>query len=269
MKKILACLVSLCFAANVYADCVDDFTGLGVDSALASRICLNPYTSTTYKFGTGAAPTFTISARTSDDADGGNLRLSGGGAYAETRGAGILLAGNEFNGTALIKAGDISSGHVRIQIENASSYVKIEDITTGELWTFSNGGTLANNTTNGGPILFNKALSGVGNNIGTLAGAGTTQADAAAVVTTIARVTGANGTVGVNLPALAAVSTGQTVKVVNSDVTNALKVYSAAVGELISGQAGTTAISLAAKLVLSCTKYDVTNWYCEKSVTPY
>jgi hypothetical protein len=269
MKKILASLLSLCVVASANADCVDDFTGLGVDSALASRICINPYTSTTYKFGTGATPVFTVTARTSDGADGGSLLMSGGGAYDLARGAGLLLAGNEFNGSAVLRAGDASSADIRLQLENAGSEVIVEDYTTGQLWTFSNGGTLANNSTNGGPILFNKALSGVGNNIGTLAGAGTTQADAAAVVTTVARVTGANGTVGVNLPSLASVSTGQTVKVINSDVTNALKVYSAAVGELISGQAGTTAISLAAKLVLSCTKYDATNWYCEKSVTPY
>ena len=120
-----------------------------------------------------------------------------------------------------------------------------------------------------GNLVFGTALKGVANNIATLAGLGTTQADAAPVVTTVARVTGANGTVGVKLPALASVPAGFGMKIINSDVTNLLKVYSNAAGELISGQAGTTAISLAAKLVLTVTKFDATNWYAEKSVLPY
>lgn len=113
------------------------------------------------------------------------------------------------------------------------------------------------------PAVFGTAV------IATLAGLGTTQADAAPVVTRKARVTGANGTVGVKLPALASVPIGYEIKVINSDVTNLLKVYSNAAGELISGQLGTVAISLAAKLVLTCTKFDNTNWYAEKSTLPY
>lgn len=120
----------------------------------------------------------------------------------------------------------------------------------------------------GGNLSF-AALKGIGNNIATLAALGTTQANAAPVISTVARVTGANGTVGVKLPALASIITGGEVKVVNSSTASALNVYSNAAGELISGQAGTTAISLAAKLVLTCTKFDATNWYAEKSVLPY
>lgn len=105
---------------------------------------------------------------------------------------------------------------------------------------------------------------------GTVAGAGTTQADATSVGTsTVIKVTGADGTVGVNLPALSTLQPGSSVAIINSSTASALKVYSAAAGELISGQSGTTAISLAAKLILTCTKYDASNWYCGKSVTPY
>lgn len=43
----------------------------------------------------------------------------------------------------------------------------------------------------------------------------------------------------------------------------------AAAGETISGQSGTTAISLAAKLMLRCYKYDASNWYAEKGVIAY
>jgi len=105
---------------------------------------------------------------------------------------------------------------------------------------------------------------------GTLAGAGTTQADAAAITfQDIVRVTGADGTVGVKLPALSNVSVGQSITVINTNTVSLLKVYSNDAAELISGQAGTTAISLAAKLTFVCIKYDATNWYCGKNVLPY
>lgn len=120
-----------------------------------------------------------------------------------------------------------------------------------------------------GELVFNTANKGIADNIGTLAAAGTTQADAAAVVTTIARVTGANGTTGVKLPLLSTRTAGSMLTIINSDVTNALKVYSAAAGELIDGQAGTTAISVAAKTWLRIIKYDATNWYGEKGVIPF
>lgn len=104
---------------------------------------------------------------------------------------------------------------------------------------------------------------------GTLAAAGTTITDAAAVTAEFTRVTGADGTKGVKLPLLSSVPIGKLITIVNSDTVSALKVYSNAAGELITGQAGNTAISLAAKLMLRVVKYDATNWYAEKGVTPY
>jgi len=113
------------------------------------------------------------------------------------------------------------------------------------------------------------ALKGISRAVGTLAAAGTTQADAAAVVTTVTQVTGAATTNGVRLPALASIADGVMLKVINASTTLPMNVYSNAVGELISGQGGTTAIVLAAKLVLTLTRYNATNWYAEKSVLPY
>jgi len=105
---------------------------------------------------------------------------------------------------------------------------------------------------------------------GTLAATGTTIADAALITTEFVRVTAVDGTKGVKLPALANVPIGKLITIVNTDTgVNALKVYSNAAGELITGQAGSTAISVASKLMLRCVKYDATNWYCEKGVTPY
>lgn len=104
---------------------------------------------------------------------------------------------------------------------------------------------------------------------GTFAAAGSTAADCVALTATNSRVTGADATKGACLPLLSTRNIGDEFIVTNADVTNALKVYSAGVAELISGQAGTTAISLAAKLQLTCRKYDTTNWYCNKGTTPY
>lgn len=104
---------------------------------------------------------------------------------------------------------------------------------------------------------------------GTAAAAGTTAANCTALTASHSRVTAADGTKGVCLPLLASRNIGDEFVVTNSDTSSALLVYSAGVAELISGQAGTTAISLAAKLQLTCRKYDTTNWYCGKSVTPY
>lgn len=104
---------------------------------------------------------------------------------------------------------------------------------------------------------------------GTFAAAGSTAADCVALTASNSRVTGADATKGACLPLLSTRNIGDEFIVTNADVTNALKVYSAGVAELISGQAGTTAITLAAKLQLTCRKYDATNWYCGKSVLPY
>lgn len=111
--------------------------------------------------------------------------------------------------------------------------------------------------------------SKVASDTGTFAAAGSTGADCVTVTASHSRVTAADGTKGACLPLLSTRNIGDEIVITNADVTNALKVYSAAVGELITGQAGTTAISLAAKLQLFCKKYDTTNWYCSKTVTPY
>lgn len=129
-------------------------------------------------------------------------------------------------------------------------------------------GTLGDVTILTGNLSFSGAGKGIGQNIATLAALGTNQATCAPIVSSVARVTAADGTVGVCLPAGAAADVGKQVTVINSDVTNALKVYAAG-AETITGQAGTTAISVAAKLWLRCVLYSATVWYCEKGVLPY
>jgi hypothetical protein len=123
-------------------------------------------------------------------------------------------------------------------------------------------------TVTAGNVVFSAAQAGVKDNIGTLAALGTNQATAAPIVTTICRVTAADGTVGVVLPAASTALIGRTILVINSDVTSALKLYAAG-SDTITGQAGSTAISIAAKLMLRCVCYSATEWYAEKGVLPY
>jgi hypothetical protein len=77
-----------------------------------------------------------------------------------------------------------------------------------------------------------------------VAGAGTTQSNAAAIAGTgFTTVTGADGTVGVKLPVPVA---GDVIILKNADAAAAaLKVYADAVGTTINGVAGTTAFSVA------------------------
>jgi hypothetical protein len=121
----------------------------------------------------------------------------------------------------------------------------------------------------GGRVSFSGYVPGVADDLGTVAATGSTITDSAALVDTVSVVTGADGTKGVHLPALADVSIGQELTVINSDVTNLVKVYSNAAGETISGQAGSTAISVAAKVWLFCKKQSASAWHCQKGVTPY
>jgi len=194
--------------------------------------------------------------------DTSNTVVLGSGLTTGT--SGDLTVGN--NGRILMGTsasrlvGGSSSFSIRNNANNADNIIT----TDAGAVTVRLGATLAN-----GNLAFTTAQTGVADNIGTLAAAGSTQTDAAAIVTTVVRVTGSDGTKGVKLPALASVSAGRLITIINSDVTNLVKVYSNAAGETITGQSGTTAISLAAKLMLRCWAYDGSNWYCEKGVLPY
>lgn len=105
--------------------------------------------------------------------------------------------------------------------------------------------------------------------VATLAAAGSTQADAAVVASRFARVTGASGTNGVRVPALATVPNGYEFIVNNSSTANALRLYSNSGVELLSGQSGTTAIVIPAKVTARVIKFDASNWYVALGVTPY
>ncbi len=94
--------------------------------------------------------------------------------------------------------------------------------------------------------------------VGSVAAAGSTQSDAAALTYTINNVTAADGTKGVLLPAAAA---GLYVEVYNSVATNGLKVYPAT-SDTINGGSANAAITTEGKTHAIFRAMDATNWAC-------
>ena len=95
-----------------------------------------------------------------------------------------------------------------------------------------------------------------------VAGAGTNQATAANIDLADGRlvfVTGADGTVGVELPALTTAAVGELVIIVNTDASAALEVYPAT-GDKILPAADNAGITVAASSGLILFKYDATAW---------
>lgn len=90
-----------------------------------------------------------------------------------------------------------------------------------------------------------------------LAPAGSTQADAQAITKAFAVVTGADGTKGNVLPAIAAA--GQTCVVYNATATNGLKLYPAS-GSAINGGTVDVNISLEGKTLALLVATSTTNW---------
>jgi len=99
--------------------------------------------------------------------------------------------------------------------------------------------------------------AGTGVPVVTVASAGSTQSDAAALTAgALNTVTGADGTKGVLLPAAAA---GLTVDVYNAVATNGLKIWPAS-GDTINGGSGDAAITIEGKTLARLLCVDGTNW---------
>lgn len=222
--------------------------------------------------------------------------LAATGSSSQANGYAIKNSVNTFT-TVTNASADSATLPTEANCENDDIFVKNEGAGTLKVYPHS-GGKINNGSTNavyyiatgqsahfkrtsstgwfavgGGPLngsqTFSLAGSGVVHDIGTLAALGTTITDAAAITHEITVVTATDDTVGVKLPALAAVSLGQIFIVINSVTNKTLKIYSNASGELISGQAGDTAIVAAAKLSMFFLAYDSTHWYAIKGVLPY
>lgn len=225
MKRIFVALTFLAlflFSPGVRADTMSDLIGLGTPSEVAELIVayenngvevskfkikidadssriftLDASSDTAHTFtfgdaGTTAAQNLIISASTADADDDSYAILAGGGAAGTSRGGYLEVNGNEvvsIGGQIDVRAGNTSTGNVFLSIENASSYVGIKDVTTGELWQFQDDGDLESNATNGGHFTMNAQDK----NFSILAGA-TIDAD----VTTVAAQTTSSTYIGSN-----------------------------------------------------------------------
>lgn len=93
------------------------------------------------------------------------------------------------------------------------------------------------------------------------AGTTQTQAGATAITTSIVRVTTANASDGVILPALSTALIGTTIRIINASV-NAGVVYcpGATSTNTINGTAGATGVAYAASKMLTCVAVSATAW---------
>lgn len=186
-----------------------------------------------------------------------------GDMYQDSSGGGNIVFGRTGNSNVYSTAGSAMG------IGTNANQKLLLRANGSDRWSVETNGNFQQDATNGGVLVMTKALTGLAEPTGTLAALGSTQTDAAAITTTVTQVTAVDGTKGVKLPALSSVTTGQTLVIINSSTTSALKYYTNASGETVFGQSGTTAISLAAKGMAICKKYDSTNWYCSHLAAPF
>jgi hypothetical protein len=105
-------------------------------------------------------------------------------------------------------------------------------------------------------VLLNAPLPGSGTTL-SVAAAGSTQSDAAALQAGLNTVSAADGTKGVLLPA--ATAGGATVMVYNEHATNGLKIYPATGDDINDGSAN-AAITIEGKTIAVCRPLDATTW---------
>jgi len=285
MKKILL-LIALLVATSAHAQstrtqATANLMGLGMPGQLAAEVAglstglgvISNNVALKWRNAAGSANLSVLNLNASDDvlvgtgttdaADSSCLSITGGAAAAITRGGYATACGNEDGGNPGVLT--LSSGNASgagVVIVGAASNGNIDFQNNGaSRWRIGSTGDLTSQATNGGNLVFNVAKTGVVFPSGTVAATGSTQADAAALPTTVQRVTAADATKGVKLGALSTYTTGQVILIANAAAA-VLKLYSDAAGETINGTAGTTAFSIAANAVVQCYKYDTTNWYC-------
>lgn len=145
---------------------------------------------------------FSILGSTSDASDTSEIRCRAAGAFANGRGAGWVAYGADHatNAGEMHVLGD--GGKLYLETVGDDVYVQ----PGGSLrWSFQTVGDLANDATSGGNIVFNKAGTGVHNNITTgITALGSDQAGATALTTTLNEVsTVGAANRGVRLPSAA------------------------------------------------------------------
>lgn len=206
----------------------------------------NTVTARVIDFGdAGVTPTQTLSilANTSDGDDDSALKLSGGGLAQASRGSFISLEGADLGGA--------SQGRLQLGTGGGNATMDVAG-TTIQTWSLT-GATIAGQVTSTG-------LNFPAANFETVAGAGTTVADAAALSSTkhIHQITGANGTVGWKF---ASATAGQTEILLNTTA-GVPKVYAVA-GGTCNGGAADVACTLVTGIVAHVCYATASNaWIC-------
>ncbi len=95
----------------------------------------------------GTATSSLLGLSTTDAADSKSLYVASGSAASidGSRGSTLVLDGNEVatvGGSARLFAGNVSTATIDLDIEHSSSSVRIRDVTSGTLFTFSDAGNL-------------------------------------------------------------------------------------------------------------------------------
>ncbi len=180
MKHILSLIAAvLLLASQAYADTVtaDALRQAGMPNEQAVLVSgvLNGagYVSVTdhsIVFAGALATSNTISTGSNGTTDSNSLNLTGGplvGGVVPTNGATgatLFLRGNEFTSTGgSISAilGNAATANLNLIMEHASSNVIIKDLTTGNLWSFTDTGVFLQDPTNALDIVMGKAATGL------------------------------------------------------------------------------------------------------------
>lgn len=104
---------------------VQELTGLGMPPALAEKLADNSVvTSGEYIVSTTLQG---VRSDTSDGADDKRVRIAGGGAYDEARGAYIDLQGNEAGGNLLLLSGNTANSNIDLRPMNSTSSFRVRN----------------------------------------------------------------------------------------------------------------------------------------------
>lgn len=129
-------------------------------------------TALTLTFGDGSAlQILSILSGDADASDDNAIRMSSGGVFGVTRGAGLELLGNEFTsgGGASLIGGNVSTGNVKLVLGSTAAQIQFISTTGTTLWGTTNAGLLSNNS--GGDLNLTATGTTVGIQEGTAASA--------------------------------------------------------------------------------------------------
>jgi len=101
-----------------------------------------------------------IRQNTSDTTDNKSITIAGGGGTSNSRGAKVSVYGNEYTttgGGVSIVGGATTTGHIILQTQNSTALIDFQANALSR-WTINSSGTFNQDGTNGGDVVFNKAV---------------------------------------------------------------------------------------------------------------